>query len=182
MDNIHGGSHGITATVGKKVFGGASEKTLTGQDKRSKLGLPGGIGGVKADVTEAGLGMLEHAYSLLKRLENSPYSNLKGMEKMFYQKLLTSTTAEERNAIIEEILGLEERITESEEQTARGLSGEGQRGDEIDSSMLTHKLLGPSPESQMMEQLSNSPMLERIRKEQGDHELPQDDNDDWETD
>jgi hypothetical protein len=34
----------------------------------------------------------------------------------------------------------------------------------------------------MMEQLSNSPMLERIRKEQGDHELPQDDNDDWETD
>jgi hypothetical protein len=173
MDNIHGGSHGVAATVGKKVLGGASESTLTGQDKRSTLGLPSKIGGIKADVTEAGLGTLEKAYGLLKRLENSPYPHLKGMEKKFYQKLLTSTTAEERNEIINEILGLEERIIQSEIQT--------NRNDEVDSSLLPHKLLGPSPESRIIEELFNSPMLEKVRQAQGEQELSQDDNDDWQT-
>ncbi|WP_434686771.1 eCIS core domain-containing protein [Pseudanabaena minima] len=172
-DNIHGGSHGVAATVGKKVFGGASESTLTGQDKRSTLGLPSKIGGIKADVTEAGLGTLEKAYGLLKRLENSPYPHLKGMEKKFYQKLLTSTTAEERNEIIDDILGLEERIIQSEIQT--------NRNDEVDSSLLPHKLLGLSPESRIIEDLFNHPMIEKFRQAQGEQELVQDDNDDWQT-
>ena len=107
MDNIHGGSHGVAATVGKKVFGGASEKTLTGQDKRSKLGLPGGIGGIKADVTEEGLGRLEQAYAVLDKAAKSEAPAWKQWESDMYKYLLASTTAEERNDAIETILSVD---------------------------------------------------------------------------
>jgi len=96
-DNIHGGSHGAIATVGKKLFGSTSEKTLTGQDKRSKLGLPGSVGAIKADVDRAGLERLKEAHSSLKILGPA-------YEKQVMKRLLASTTKEERDAIIDDFL------------------------------------------------------------------------------
>lgn len=102
-DNIHGGSHGIMATIGKKLFGHSSNKTLTGQDKRSKLGLPRKVGGIKADVTKDGLERLEKYYEAVKKLSNSNKKEDQKKVQNFYKKLLTSTTQIEREKILQEL-------------------------------------------------------------------------------
>lgn len=104
QNNIHGGSHGIAATIGKKIFGGQSAKTLTGQDKRSKLGLPGGIGSIKADVTKGKLKDLEEYYTVLERFRTSEDPENQEIERVTYQKLLASTTQEEREEILSDLI------------------------------------------------------------------------------
>jgi hypothetical protein len=103
-DNIHGGSHGAVATVKKKVFGGSSEKTLTGQDKRSKLGLPPKEGGIKSDVTKEKLSTLEGFEAKLKMLRESQYEAEKRKEQEFYNKLLATKTQKERDDLLAELI------------------------------------------------------------------------------
>lgn len=101
-DNIHGGSHGAMATVGKKLFGSTSESTLTGQDKRSNVGLPGSVGAIKSDVDQAGLDRAKEAWSSLDLLKGKAY------EKQAMQRLLASTTQDERNDVIDDIISTAE--------------------------------------------------------------------------
>lgn len=102
-DNIHGGSHGIIATIKKKTMGAQSEKTLTGQDKRSKLNLPGGVGGVKADVTAVGMQQLVETNNILEKMRQSKHPGIQALEKHYYKMILASTTQHERVSIIEHI-------------------------------------------------------------------------------
>lgn len=92
MDNIHGGSHGIVETIKKVGTQKKSEFTLTGQDKKGKLG----IADLKADVTKEGLKKLEDYYDKLKKIEADDPE----LEQEIYDMLLTSKTAEERKSIL----------------------------------------------------------------------------------
>ncbi|WP_440881490.1 hypothetical protein [Tenacibaculum sp. C7A-26P2] len=104
MDNIFGGSHKVFATINKKIFGGISKRTLTGQDKRHKLGMPNKIGGIKADITKQKVEILKKIYSLLDSFKKSSNINFNQLEKKYYQRILISETVYERNNIFNELL------------------------------------------------------------------------------
>lgn len=97
-DNIHGGSHGLIATVKKKFRGIPSDKTLTGQGKRKKWGVASGElkisdhGGRIAFVDDAKVRVLQEQWSKFQGL--SPEA-----QKEFFKKLLLTTTQAQREAL-----------------------------------------------------------------------------------
>ena len=93
QDNIFGGGHGVLETIKKKLTSYQSERTLTGQSKRDKLGLPGGKGGMIAEVTEEGLAQLKAIVDQVNSMDILQQEN-------FFKKLLFTTTAQERRSLL----------------------------------------------------------------------------------
>ena len=101
-DNIHGGSHGVIATVGKKIFKESSDKTLTGQGKRSGWGVENkglkvtGEGGRIALVSQENLRTLNKQWSAFQNKSAQD-------QQVFFKKLLLTTTQRQRDDLFNEL-------------------------------------------------------------------------------
>jgi hypothetical protein len=96
-ENIHGETHKELDTFKKKVLGGSSKKTLTGQAKRDEWGVASGTlemskyGGRIATVDTDSLSELERQWADFNK-KMSPEE-----QKTFFKKLLLTTTQKQRD-------------------------------------------------------------------------------------
>lgn len=93
--------------------GKGNDRSLTGQDKASKIGLDMGLGSVVATVTQKKMDDLKQLFNGLKILKGAPE-----LEKEIFRELLESKTKEQREAAIDKIrqFALIEQESASSEQ------------------------------------------------------------------
>jgi Novel toxin 11 len=106
MVGFEGSGPGMASLLGKHGAASAisgNKRSLTGQSKAAALDLPSAKrGGVKAIVDKKNLKELKETFSALEQLKGKKY------EKEIMQRLLVSTSQDERDKILEDLRSMAE--------------------------------------------------------------------------